>query len=72
MSCSCAWRAKSKNILLKDAVGHISSELVCPYPPGIPILIPGEVLDQRRVDWLLDQQELWPEQISTQLRVVNQ
>jgi len=71
MSCGCAWRAKSKNILLKDAVGHISADLVCPYPPGIPIIIPGEVLDKRRVVWLLEQQELWPEQISTELRVVN-
>ena len=25
-----------------DAVGMRSAELVCPYPPGIPLLVPGE------------------------------
>jgi len=26
------------------AVGRISAELVAPYPPGIPVLAPGEVI----------------------------
>lgn len=25
-----------------QALGRISGELICPYPPGIPLLIPGE------------------------------
>ncbi len=25
-----------------DAVGYMSAECICPYPPGIPILLPGE------------------------------
>ena len=25
-----------------DAVGRVSVELVAPYPPGIPVLAPGE------------------------------
>ena len=29
---------------LEDAVGQISGELVCPYPPGIPLLLPGEII----------------------------
>ena len=27
-----------------EAVGLRSAELVCPYPPGIPTLVPGEVI----------------------------
>ena len=25
-----------------EAVGRISAELVAPYPPGVPVLVPGE------------------------------
>lgn len=32
----------SERIQLKDAVHHISAEMVIPYPPGIAILYPGE------------------------------
>ncbi|MCK4532684.1 aminotransferase class I/II-fold pyridoxal phosphate-dependent enzyme [bacterium] len=33
---------KSKRVSLKKAAGHICAETLTPYPPGIPILIPGE------------------------------
>jgi lysine decarboxylase len=26
----------------QDAVGRVSAELVAPYPPGVPVLVPGE------------------------------
>ncbi|MEM6452592.1 MAG: aminotransferase class I/II-fold pyridoxal phosphate-dependent enzyme [Cyanobacteria bacterium P01_D01_bin.105] len=26
------------------AVGHICAEIICPYPPGIPALLPGETI----------------------------
>lgn len=32
----------SVKTLLEDAVGKISADTVCLYPPGIPILVPGE------------------------------
>ena len=28
------------------AVGRVSAELVCPYPPGVPALFPGEVVSE--------------------------
>ena len=28
-----------------DAVGRISAEVIAPYPPGVPVLVPGEVID---------------------------
>ncbi len=69
--CAEAWRSSSKSIPLEDSVDNISAELICPYPPGIPLLIPGEVLNQSRVEWLLDQKNLWPNQIPNQIRVVS-
>ncbi len=38
-----------------DAYGgcqRISAELVCPYPPGIPVLMPGEVITPAALDYL--------------------
>lgn len=27
-----------------QAVGRVCAELLCPYPPGVPTLFPGEVI----------------------------
>jgi len=69
-SCFYSWRSNFERVNLKDAVGRISVEMVCPYPPGIPLLIPGEILDEARVNWLIEQQNFWPEQISDFVRVI--
>ena len=66
-----SWRANSKPVPLGESHGEISAELVCPYPPGIPLLIPGEVLDERRIDWLVKQRILWPEHIPSEIFVVS-
>jgi arginine decarboxylase len=34
------------------AVGRVSAELVAPYPPGIPVLAPGEVITAAALDAL--------------------
>lgn len=31
---------------LETSVGRIAAETVCPYPPGIPVLVPGERITQ--------------------------
>src|SRR3954452_20546836 len=36
----------------REAVGRISAEMICPYPPGIPITAPGEQLTGTVVDYL--------------------
>ena len=43
---------------------------ICPYPPGIPLLVPGERIDPARADWLLGQRLLWPGQIADTVSVV--
>jgi lysine decarboxylase len=37
-----AFFAESDAVPMDQAVGRISAELVAPYPPGIPVLAPGE------------------------------
>ena len=37
-----AFFAAAETVPAGDAVGRVSAELVAPYPPGIPVLAPGE------------------------------
>ncbi len=37
-----AFFATAEPVGISDAVGRISAELIAPYPPGIPVLAPGE------------------------------
>jgi arginine decarboxylase len=36
----------------RRAAGRVSAEMICPYPPGIPIIAPGELLTAEIVDYL--------------------
>ncbi|KGE19972.1 aminotransferase class I/II-fold pyridoxal phosphate-dependent enzyme [Paenibacillus wynnii] len=36
--------AEKESIPLKDSVGRIAAEMVTPYPPGIPLVYPGEMI----------------------------
>ena len=45
----------SKKVNLKESIGRISADIICPYPPGIPLAIPGERIEKKRVDWLIKQ-----------------
>ena len=65
-----AWRAQAEVVPLADAVGRIAAEPLCPYPPGIPLLIPGERIDPARATWLQQQAQLWPGQIADTVKVV--
>ena len=37
-----AFFAKVKHVPLAEAAGHVAAEMVSPYPPGIPRVLPGE------------------------------
>ena len=41
---------KKKNCLLADSVGQIAGVYVYLYPPGIPILVPGEVIQEEIIE----------------------
>ena len=38
---------------LKETVGHVCSEFVMCYPPGIPILAPGEEITEKILDYII-------------------
>lgn len=47
-----AFYAKKKSMPLKDSAGMVCSEFVMCYPPGIPILAPGERITQDILDYI--------------------
>jgi arginine/lysine/ornithine decarboxylase len=47
-----AFFAPSRTVPLAAAVGEVAAELVTPYPPGIPVLAPGEVVTAAKVAYL--------------------
>ena len=44
-----AFFAPRARVPLAAAVGRVSTELVAPYPPGVPVLAPGEVVTEQVV-----------------------
>ncbi|MFN7227437.1 MAG: lysine decarboxylase [Synechococcaceae cyanobacterium] len=65
-----AWRAPCQLLPLAQAAGRLVARPVCPYPPGIPLLVPGERLDGERLAWLERQRCLWPDQVADTVAVV--
>ena len=47
-----AFFSNKKSILLEDSEGKISTEFVMCYPPGIPILAPGEMITREILDYI--------------------
>jgi arginine/lysine/ornithine decarboxylase len=47
-----AFCAPTETLPIAQATGHISTELICPYPPGIPVLMPGEVVTEAAIAYL--------------------
>lgn len=45
-----ACNAETETILIYDAVGRISADSLMIYPPGIPLVIPGEVISEEVVE----------------------
>lgn len=65
-----AWRSPGTWERLGDAVGRIAADPLVPYPPGIPLLVPGERIDEARAGWLERLQQLWGDQITDTVRVM--
>lgn len=47
-----AFYADFETVGIEDAVGRVCTELLCPYPPGIPVIVPGEVITQEALDYV--------------------
>ncbi|MCL2111813.1 MAG: aminotransferase class I/II-fold pyridoxal phosphate-dependent enzyme [Clostridiales bacterium] len=50
-----AWFADKETVPFEAARGRTSVEMVVPYPPGIPVLCPGEVVTDEVHDYLAEQ-----------------
>jgi arginine decarboxylase len=49
-----AFFATTKSLPLRETTGYICAEIVCPYPPGIPVLMPGEIITEGAIEYLLE------------------
>ena len=49
MTPSEAFFAPSEFVPLKQAAGRVSSAMISPYPPGVPRILPGEVITETHV-----------------------
>ena len=49
---ACIARRRTERVEIDHLEGRVTVGLVTPYPPGIPLLIPGEVFNQKIVDYL--------------------
>lgn len=47
-----AFYKKKQSVLLKDSLGKISAESIMAYPPGIPIISPGELITSEIIDYI--------------------
>ena len=45
---------KRKTINIKDCEGEIAAEMLVPFPPGIPLVMPGEKISIQLVNYLSD------------------
>lgn len=47
-----AFFAPTETLPVNQTLDRISAELVCPYPPGIPTLMPGEEINPAAIEYL--------------------
>jgi lysine decarboxylase len=52
MSIRDAYFADTEYVSAKEAVGRISADLIAPYPPGVAVVAPGELLTEQIVNGL--------------------
>ena len=65
-----AWRKKTICIPFSQSLNKISGEIVCPYPPGIPLLVPGEKVDKNRFNWINNQSLYNKDLVNFNIRVL--
>lgn len=43
-----------EDVSIDDCIGRVCGEMIVPYPPGIPIIMPGEVINKDVIDYALE------------------
>ena len=49
---STAFFSKRESVPWQESAGRIAAGLVTPYPPGIPLIVPGQLIEQEHIDYL--------------------
>lgn len=49
-----AFYGETELVPFRESAGRIIAEFIYVYPPGIPILLPGEVISQENIDYIID------------------
>ncbi len=49
-----AYFGRSHLVVASEAVGMVSADLIAPYPPGVAVLAPGEIITKEILDGLLE------------------
>ena len=65
-----AWRSKTRSIPFSQSLSKISGDIICPYPPGIPLLVPGERIDRDRFNWIKNQSLYNKDLVNFNIRVL--
>jgi arginine decarboxylase len=68
-----AFFTDTEQVAVADAVGRISAEMISPYPPGAPAVLPGEVITSEVLDYLrsgLDAGMQLPDPVDAELESV--
>ncbi len=52
MSMRDAYFAQTELVSSAQAVGRISADLIAPYPPGVAVVAPGEILTEQIISGL--------------------
>lgn len=47
-----AFFAAAAEVPLAQAAGMVAAEIIAPYPPGIPVVIPGEIITREQIQYL--------------------
>ncbi len=54
MSIYDAYNMPYKSIILNESIAEISSRFIYKYPPGIPCIIPGEIITKEKSDFIIN------------------
>ena len=65
-----AWRSKTYRIPLSEALGKISGDIICPYPPGVPLIVPGERIEKEKIAWIKAQSLYNEDLLNSYIRVL--
>ena len=65
-----AWRSKTYSIPFSESLGKISGDIICPYPPGIPLLVPGERICKDKLNWIENQSLYNKDLLNLHIRVL--